>query len=750
MINLIKGDCLEEMKQLESNSVDSITTDPPYGINFMNKKWDYDIPQVEHFKEMLRVLKPGGHILCACGTRTQHRMAVNIEDAGFEIRDVISWIYGSGFPKSLNVGKSVNKLETKEWSNIGNAIDNIDQKSIIKIWKTNLNNANNVETQLQKNQTETGICMPRSVFVQENAVQKINQERSNASVGIVEISFIGHQATNIKINTVLKNVEAEIKQSLNLAKSVEQLSQDQNLYSKEKMLSMNIFTAQCDVKEWLKENTTVNLKVDEVLKTLRGNQKYSNEEITNVLCVVLTDILKLTILNQSKIFQNLDTNSQTECVSAINVTITEYIMEHLITNMVDILKRKSVDKLLGNERESETVKGKVFTGSNNNINGESGEYKITKGTSPHEGWGTALKPAQEFFTLARKPLSEKTIAKNVLKWGTGGINIEKSRVGTKDTRSKTSGAIEGSGWGTKGGAIAGSELGRFPANLIHDGSDEVVSGFPDSKGWSSQNFNKINIYGGNSLIKSKSILEGKREGFNDSGSASRFFYCAKSSKRERNRGLDGYLTVKYNECISNNKNLCKEENMVAVMLLKKVISESILSFSTGECGESIMVQCHKDFLSTILTEINKIIESKILNSLMHSLTNEFTLDVSLEKENGGNLVENVENLKKFLLTITKENQELALGASRVALKMLLLTKEEGSWKQATNFHSTVKPIKLMKYLCRLITPKNGTCLDPYMGSGSTGIACKEEGFGFIGIEKDKEYLEIAKARIDNI
>jgi len=67
-----------------------------------------------------------------------------------------------------------------------------------------------------------------------------------------------------------------------------------------------------------------------------------------------------------------------------------------------------------------------------------------------------------------------------------------------------------------------------------------------------------------------------------------------------------------------------------------------------------------------------------------------------------------------------------------------------------NHHPTIKPIKLMKYLCRLITPKNGTCLDPYMGSGSTGIACKEEGFGFIGIEKDKEYLEIAKARIDNI
>ena len=90
MINLLNGDCLEQMKQLDDNSVDSIVTDPPYGISFMAKKWDYDVPSVEVWKEAMRVLKPGGHALIACGTRTQHRMVVNIEDAGFEIRDVVS------------------------------------------------------------------------------------------------------------------------------------------------------------------------------------------------------------------------------------------------------------------------------------------------------------------------------------------------------------------------------------------------------------------------------------------------------------------------------------------------------------------------------------------------------------------------------------------------------------------------------------------------------------------------------------
>jgi site-specific DNA-methyltransferase (adenine-specific) len=93
------GDCLDKLKELEDNSVDSIVTDPPYGLSFMGKKWDYDVPSTEMWIECLRVLKPGGHLLSFSGSRTYHRMAVRIEDAGFEIRDQIMWVYGSGFPK---------------------------------------------------------------------------------------------------------------------------------------------------------------------------------------------------------------------------------------------------------------------------------------------------------------------------------------------------------------------------------------------------------------------------------------------------------------------------------------------------------------------------------------------------------------------------------------------------------------------------------------------------------------------------
>ena len=105
MLNLRNGDCLEVLKDLEPDSVDSIVTDPPYGLSFMGRKWDYDVPSADIWRECLRVLKPGGHLLAFAGTRTQHRMCVNIEDAGFEIRDMIAWVYGQGFPKSHNALK---------------------------------------------------------------------------------------------------------------------------------------------------------------------------------------------------------------------------------------------------------------------------------------------------------------------------------------------------------------------------------------------------------------------------------------------------------------------------------------------------------------------------------------------------------------------------------------------------------------------------------------------------------------------
>jgi DNA modification methylase len=119
MVELLLGDCLDRLRELPDCSVDACVTDPPYGLSFMGKAWDYDVPQVDVWREVLRVLKPGGHLLAFAGTRTQHRMAVAIEDAGFEIRDMIAWVYGSGFPKSMDVSKAIDKAAGAEREVVG-------------------------------------------------------------------------------------------------------------------------------------------------------------------------------------------------------------------------------------------------------------------------------------------------------------------------------------------------------------------------------------------------------------------------------------------------------------------------------------------------------------------------------------------------------------------------------------------------------------------------------------------------------
>ncbi len=115
------GNCLDELKNLEDNSIDAVVTDPPYELGFMGKKWDNTgiAYNVDVWRECLRVLKPGGHLLAFGGTRTWHRLAVAIEDAGFEVRDSIAWIYGSGFPKSHNISKAIDKLHGAEREVVG-------------------------------------------------------------------------------------------------------------------------------------------------------------------------------------------------------------------------------------------------------------------------------------------------------------------------------------------------------------------------------------------------------------------------------------------------------------------------------------------------------------------------------------------------------------------------------------------------------------------------------------------------------
>lgn len=408
------GDNVGVLRSLPDNSVDAVVTDPPYGFSFMGKKWDYDVPSVELWEECLRVLKPGGHLLSFAGTRTQHRMAVRIEDAGFEIRDMLAWVYGSGFPKSLDVSKAIDRLAGAEREKIG------------------------------RGKGRTGAA------AQPNG-GSVHSDDNYQWPGEFDITA----------------------------------------------------PATAAAKEWA-------------------------------------------------------------------------------------------------------------------------------------GWGTALKPSMETITMARKPLGEGTVAANVLAWGTGGLNVDGCRIATSESTERPSGINVGVfGADNRHGMIRGGTSGRWPANFVHDGSDEVVGMFPvTTSGSGDKRQKKPSTF--------NACIEGRELGIpvgigGDTGSAARFFYCAKASRSEREAGCEG-------------------------------LTERAVGMSNG-------AQIHGEGYA--------------------------------------------------------EGQGIGLNVV----------------KRMRNVHPTIKPIALMRWLCRLVTPPDGVILDPFMGSGTTGAAAMLEGFNFIGIERESEYIEIAQRRI---
>ena len=495
-IDLKHGDCLEVLKTIPDNSVDSIVTDPPYGISFMNAKWDYDVPSTDVWVECLRVLKPGGHLLSFAGSRTYHRMVVRIEDAGFDIRDQIMWIYGSGFPKSHNILKQIEKQYICQYTN--------------------------------------------NVKIADNKLKPFNVELIEEKTGsVVELVVIHQEEENwnkIQIGVVVSS----------------------------SITDMSIFVT----KENIEENTSLLLK-----NLLEEKLKNGNKSIT------LTELKTIIDL---KIFNLLQYQNTLKSIITVN--------------------------------------------------------------------HTALKPAHEPIVVARKPLSEKSVAENVLKWGTGGLNIDVSRIGLTsqkdldDYRFNMDGNLRTTKKdGEKLGMYDGGwkvekeqkELpeGRWPANIILD--EEAGQILDKQSGISKSTPDKRTT----KTPTGEMFGTGKITSHNDKGGASRFFYCPKTSKKDRDEGLDGF----------EEKQIYTEEN--------------------GKFGYG-----NKD---------------------------------------GDNFGDRIENVKR------------------------------------RNNHPTVKPTSLMEYLIKLVTPVNGIVLDPFMGSGSTGKAAVRNGFDFIGIEMEIEYMKIAKARIKN-
>lgn len=391
-----------------------------------------------------------------------------------------------------------------------------------------------------------------------------------------------------------------------------------------------------------------------------------------------------------------------------------------------------------------------------------------------DGYGTALKPAYEPIIIAMKPL-DGTFAQNAEKWGVGGINIESSRIGKDEitTQLRDRSAWHGNKWGNGGyeKPIGESESrqGRWPANIIFDEEaaqelDQMTENKIHLSGRSTSGNHQRSMFSG-----FKDADFGKRVDFEDNKiGASRFFYCAKASSSERNKGLEEMKWFDNLELVLHNgTSFTLEElwvledqnqnmNSDSEVSPEKDIFEALISnLGDKECciisfGNNTSDQFPKTIKFTTSMGSKQTIELKTWSYYQHLSINDCIQDVlKTNQGNGSSLAENA-GLKNILKRIfTKEKTESLLGVRNALKKMPCLTSVKEEIRKG-NIHPTLKPISLMKYIITLLSPPgNPVLLDPFAGSGSTLIAAKELGIEAIGIEKESEYHEIATQRIKN-
>jgi DNA modification methylase len=694
MIELIHGDCLEEMKKIAVNSIDAIVCDPPYELGFMGKSWDSTgiANNVQLWGEALRVLKPGGHLLAFSGTRTYHRMASAIEDAGFEVRDMIEWVYGclsedtevltkAGFKhfhkitqddiiRVYDTQNDIYKWENPQrWSQYTVEQDTayrIKSDTTDQIVSRNHNCLVEREGKLVFVKAEDLLQVERMPvlsgdisILQERQGELLHPELLWQGEGLAETILSERIREESSRNRIERREKPSVERGIDLQKEEGQvcLSEDKVCEMPSGVSSDGEKGRVCNGTQI--ESSTGDTKTTNENGVCSSHQPRCNGQQNTELNVIQDERGTQEIRTQSTYNTTLATIEKIEYTGIIfcpTVSTGAFVARRngkvFITGNSGFPKSlnigKAVDKLQGNEREQ--TKNNVtcpdfpnpckgHPTANRCLGGGVNRHATpTKGTSEWEGWGTALKPAHEPICMARKPLAEKTVAENVLKWGTGGINIDESRVGTEEmkfTRASTLGNnLNMEGGKAQEDYVGEDQIGRFPANLIHDNSEEVRECFPESNTKST----KI----GNSRYKGKQYAgEGyygtrnNENSYTDSGNASRFFksiaYYPKASKSERNKGCEGL-----------------EET------------------SAPKYGSE---------------------------------------------------------------------KRITVGGSKdTALPR-------------ANHHPTVKPIALMEYLIKMVSKEGATILDPFMGSGSTGVAAKQCNRNFIGIELDKDYYDIAVKRI---
>ena len=546
------GDCLETLRTMPDNSVDSIVTDPPYGLSFMGKKWDYDVPSVEIWAECLRILKPGGHLLAFAGTRTQHRMAVRIEDAGFEIRDMIAWVYGC-------LSEDSEVLTQDGWMPYNRAkqknILAYDLQNDIYQWERPSRwNEYRVESdtayRIQSDHTDQIVSRNHRCIVERGGVLEFVPAEELAGVERVpylrgDLSALPQGRGELLLQAVLRESKGLAQAALSERQGEEAAGQGACWGEKPGMEGRaDLLQAQGQIPGSVDQVRPLPCGTDEHGPQRRvsdgasacggagdwqtadaggmcaPHQPRRDGQPAGEFDAVCDQCGSQAVRARASYQTTLATVTAIEYSGMIwcpTVSTGAFVARRngkvFITGNSGFPKSmdvsKAIDKAAGAEREltrEGQTKAPEDAGKFDSAPSTARERRdapATEAAKQWQGWGTALKPALEPITVARKPLSEGTVAANVLQHGTGALNIDGCRV---------PGALEGDPMRfakTNGGEFVAKfdaapvvrTEGRWPANLIHSGEDDAIAGL---------------------------------------GEAARYFYCAKASKRDRDEGLEGF------------------------------------------------------------------------------------------------------------------------------------------------------------------------------------------------------------------
>ena len=557
MEKLILGDCLEQLKTLPSCSFDSCITDPPAGIAFMGKGWDSDKGGRSQwiswltsiFVEVERVLKPGSHCLVWALPRTSHWTLTAIEDSGFEIRDVVTHLTSQGFPKGLNIKKSaIAKGLCCCCDNSSN--ENLPHKNL-SVLPEGFSTPQQISGET-KQDLQSGLCN---------------------SVNFEEPGF--NQKAKTYLPSLWKNLSAKIENSVKQSEVLQSQLPSQN------PLQGVIIPSLSQGEEKLDGLIQSQTKIKNDRTGQSGLERGSNPQKTKG---------KLQGRHIRPLPSSLEGNGNAERLcSGTSISNGEIDRQVVDSNGGCSPYRPQPTKQPC--RESSAFPYEQFSQVSRTWKACD---RCGKPIIP-DGLNTALKPAAEFWILARKPIDQNGVTENVIKWGTGGLNLDPCRIPVTEAEIKQAATT----LPVLGGKYnSGDYQGR--TKLKHD----------LSKG----------RHPANLICSEPSLLEDK----------ARFFYCPKASKAERNFGLSDLPVKPANRYRKDNGN-----------------------------------ESHSPRL---------------------------------------------------------DNPE-------------------------QNHHPTIKPLALCDYLIKLITPEGGAVIDPFMGSGSIGVAAKQGGYGYTGIELNPEYLAIAKARL---